>query len=42
VRGIGAQNRSKIYNREEWDDEPLYVLVTADNDDDLEKGCAMI
>ena len=42
VRGVGAQNRSKIYNREEWDDDPLYVLVTADNDDDLEKGCAMI
>ena len=42
VRGHGAQNRSKIYNREEWDEEPLYVLVTADNEEDLEKGCAMI
>ena len=42
VRGNGAQNRSKIYNKEEWDEEPLYVLVTAEQDEDLEKGCAMI
>ena len=42
VRGNGAQNRSKIYNKEEWDEEPLYVLVTAETDEDLEKGCAMI
>eukprot|EP00347_Sterkiella_histriomuscorum_P011570 403371954 len=43
IRGHGSQNKNKIYNKEEADEnEPLYVLVTANTDDHLAKGCAMI
>ena len=35
--------QGKIYNKEEADEhEPLYVLVQANTDEDLEKGSAMI
>lgn len=32
----------ELQKNQSTDDEPLHVLVTADKDDDLEKGCAMI
>jgi len=35
--------QSRIYNKEEVDeDEPLYVLITANSDEDLAKGVEMI
>ena len=40
IRGKGSQSR--VYNPDERDDEPLHVLVTADRNEDLEKGCAII
>lgn len=40
IRGKGSQSR--VYNPDERDDEPLHVLVTADRNEDLEKGVAMI
>ena len=35
--------QSRIYNKEEVDeDEPLYVLITSNSDEDLAKGVEMI
>ncbi len=35
--------QNKIYNKEEADEnEPLYVLITANNEEDLQKGASMI
>lgn len=35
--------QNKIYNKDEADEnEPLHVLLTANNDDSLAKGTAMI
>jgi hypothetical protein len=35
--------QSRIYNREEIEeDEPLFVLITANSDEDLNKGIVMI
>jgi len=36
IRGKGAQNKSKIYNKEEVDEnEPLHVYLIANDDDHL-------
>jgi len=40
IRGKGSQSR--VFNPDEREDEPLHVLVTADRNEDLEKGVAMI
>jgi hypothetical protein len=31
-----------VFNPDERDDEPLHVLLTADRNEDLEKGIAII
>jgi hypothetical protein len=31
-----------VYNPDEREDEPLHVLLTAEKNDDLDKGVAMI
>lgn len=43
IRGAGSQtDKTKMFSMDGKEEEPLHVLVTAESEEDLDKGCGMI